>query len=137
MSAMLRAIDSDRLEDRRVSEQMWSLLRDQRIVDRIPAGLPKNAGLQVGNKTGTMLSVVHDAAIVRGKGLRYLLVIMIDRPTDEDPGPEGRPSADGHPPLQPRGGEHTRHAEARRAPSGQDGRPNRCRLRAPPGPRPG
>lgn len=82
---MLRAIDSDRLDDRRVSEQMWSLLRDQRIVDRIPAGLPKKAGLLVGNKTGTMLSVVHDAAIVRGNGLRYLLVIMIDRPTDEDP----------------------------------------------------
>jgi beta-lactamase class A len=85
VAAMLRAIDSDHLEDRRVSEQMWSLLRDQRIVDRIPAGLPKNAGLQVGNKTGTMLSVVHDAAIVRGKRLRYLLVIMIDRPTDEAP----------------------------------------------------
>jgi hypothetical protein len=85
VAAMLRAIDGDRLIDRKVSEGMWSLLRDQRIIDRIPAGLPKRPGLEVGNKSGTMLSVIHDAAIVRGPGLRYLLVIMIDRPRDEDP----------------------------------------------------
>lgn len=85
VAAMLRAIDGKTLVDERVSEEMWVLLRDQKIVDRIPAGLPKNAKLEVGNKTGTMLSVVHDAGIVRGPGVRYLLVIMIDRPRDEPP----------------------------------------------------
>lgn len=83
VAAMLRAIDTGELVSPGVSEGLWRLLRDQQIVDRIPAGLPKGAGVEVGNKTGTMLSVIHDAGIVRGDGVRYLLVVMINGPRSE------------------------------------------------------
>jgi beta-lactamase class A len=83
VASMLRGIDAGELVDREVSSELWELLKDQKIVDRIPAGLPKGAPVDVGSKTGTMLSVVHDAAIVRGPGVRYLLVIMIDGPRSE------------------------------------------------------
>ena len=85
IAAMLRAIDDRTLVSAAASEALWKTLRDQQIVDRIPAGLPRTPGLQVGNKTGTMLAVVHDAAIVRGAGTWYLLVILIERPFREDP----------------------------------------------------
>jgi beta-lactamase class A len=85
VAAMLRSIDSGELVSPEVSDYLWGLLKDQEIVDRIPAGLPGDAGLEVGNKTGTMLSVIHDAGIVRGEDVRYLLVIMIDRPRAEPP----------------------------------------------------
>lgn len=84
VAAMLRSIDAGTLVSRPVSEGLWKLLRDQEIVDRIPAAIPKRPDVEVGNKTGTMLSVVHDAGIVRGPGVRYLLVIMINRPRSED-----------------------------------------------------
>jgi len=83
VASVLRAIDDRTLVSEAASRSLWNTLRQQKIVDRIPAALPNSAGLQVGNKTGTMLAVVHDAAIVRGKGLRYLLVILIARPTSE------------------------------------------------------
>ena len=83
VASMLRSVDSGTLVNRRVSSELWELLTDQEIVDRIPAGIPKGAPVEVGSKTGTMLSVIHDAAIVRGEGVRYLLVIMIDGPGSE------------------------------------------------------
>ncbi|HTE17561.1 MAG TPA: serine hydrolase, partial [Armatimonadota bacterium] len=85
MAAMLRAIDDRTLVSAQASESLWKTLQDQKIVDRIPAGLPTVPGLRVGNKTGTMLAVVHDVGIVRGAGTRYLLVILIERPVQENP----------------------------------------------------
>jgi beta-lactamase class A len=80
MAAILRVIDDRKLISEDVSKSLWRMLRDQKLVQRIPAGLPKNAGIRVGNKTGTMKRSLHDVAIVRGPGVHYLLVILTENP---------------------------------------------------------
>jgi beta-lactamase class A len=86
VAAMLRAIDRRALVSPAASETLWSLLKDQTMRQRIPAGLPLDARAEVGNKTGTLLSVVHDAAIIRAPGAHYLLCILIDHPRSEAAG---------------------------------------------------
>jgi beta-lactamase class A len=62
------------------SEEMLALLGAQERVNRIPAGLPKREGLWVGNKTGTLPGLVHDAGIVIDSeaGLAYTLAIFTE-----------------------------------------------------------
>lgn len=86
VAASLRAVDSGNFVDRAASAAIWKALRDQVLVQRIPAGLPSGQHLQVGNKTGTNPVALHDGAVVRGEGLRYLLVIMVDHPRSEEAG---------------------------------------------------
>lgn len=57
-----------------VSEKMLSLLLQQQLTSKIPAGLPE--GTKVANKTGETDATQHDAAIVFGPERDYILCIM-------------------------------------------------------------
>lgn len=86
VAAMLRAIDRRELVSPAASEHLWRLLLDQSMRQRIPAGIPRDAGAEVGNKTGTLVSALHDAAIVRSPQAHYLLVILTANPRSEPAG---------------------------------------------------
>jgi beta-lactamase class A len=76
MATILRGVDRRQLISPAASDSLWRLLCDQTRRQRIPAGIPADAGAQVGNKTGTMKTVLHDVAIVRSPGAHYLLCIL-------------------------------------------------------------
>ncbi|HEU4753104.1 MAG TPA: serine hydrolase [Armatimonadota bacterium] len=86
VTALLTALDRRELVSPAADAEMWSLLRRQTMVQRIPAGLPQRPGLEVGNKTGTLRSVLHDAAIVHAGDTRYALCILLSRPRSEEAG---------------------------------------------------
>ncbi len=50
------------------------LLKDQRVNNRLPLGLPK--GTVIAHKTGDLDGVVHDAGIVYGPKTNYLVVVV-------------------------------------------------------------
>ena len=56
------------------SEKLMSLLKDQHLVSKIPAGLPED--VSSANKTGELLGIENDAAIVFGLNTDYILVVM-------------------------------------------------------------
>ena len=58
------------------SEKLLSLLKEQHIITKIPAGLPE--GIESANKTGELIGIENDAAIVYGKNTDYILVIMTE-----------------------------------------------------------
>jgi beta-lactamase class A len=51
-----------------------NLLKDQRVNNRLPVGLP--AGTVMAHKTGDLDGFVHDAGIVYGPKTNYLIVVM-------------------------------------------------------------
>jgi beta-lactamase class A len=55
------------------SNQFLGLLKDQRVNNRLPVGLP--AGTAIAHKTGDLDGVVHDAGIVYGPKTNYLVVV--------------------------------------------------------------
>jgi beta-lactamase class A len=65
-----------------VSEAVLDVLREQAIVDRIPALLP--ADTVVAHKTGNLEGVVHDAGIIWTPDGPVILVAMIEDETDDD-----------------------------------------------------
>jgi len=83
---MLGRIDDRKLVSRAASETMWRAMQRGKYVQRIPAGLPEEAQVTVANKTGTMRFVLHDAAIIRGAGRHYILVILTYRYRSEAAG---------------------------------------------------
>ena len=54
------------------TEKFLGLLKDQRVNNRLPVGLP--AGTVIAHKTGDLDGVVHDAGIVYGPKTNYLVV---------------------------------------------------------------
>jgi beta-lactamase class A len=56
------------------SARFMALLKDQRVNNRLPVGLP--AGTVIAHKTGDLNSYVHDAGIVYGPKTDYLVVAM-------------------------------------------------------------
>lgn len=65
------------------SERYMALLKDQRVNNRLPKGLP--AGTVIAHKTGDLNGVVHDAGIVYGPKTNYVVVVTS--------GPWGAPAA--------------------------------------------
>jgi beta-lactamase class A len=55
------------------TQKFMSLLKDQRVNNRLPKGLP--AGTIIAHKTGDLNDVVHDAGIVYGPKTNYLVVV--------------------------------------------------------------
>lgn len=55
------------------SAKFLGLLKDQRVNNRLPVGLP--AGTVIAHKTGDLDGVVHDAGIVYGPKTNYLVVV--------------------------------------------------------------
>ena len=56
------------------TSEMWGLLRDQRINDRFPRGLPP--GTPVAHKTGDRRHWAHDAGVISTPGQELLLVVL-------------------------------------------------------------
>ena len=62
---------------------MLSLLQQQTIRDKIPAGLPAGAELTIGNKSGEQTGVAtHDIAIITGNDVSYALSILTENAKD-------------------------------------------------------
>jgi len=55
------------------TQRFMGLLKDQRVNNRLPKGLP--AGTVIAHKTGDLNDVVHDAGIVYGPKTNYLVVV--------------------------------------------------------------
>ncbi len=65
------------------AENMLSLLQQQTIRDKIPAGLPAGAELTIGNKSGVQTGVAtHDIAIITGNDVSYALSILTENAKD-------------------------------------------------------
>jgi beta-lactamase class A len=86
MAKLMELIAEGRAVSRDASAAMAATLRRQQDRAMIPRLLPQDAGLQVGNKTGTdqeklpgpdgvRRQVRADAAIVTGKNVRYVIAI--------------------------------------------------------------
>jgi beta-lactamase class A len=58
----------------RSSDAFMSLLKNQRVNNRLPVGLP--AGTVIAHKTGDLEGYVHDAGIVYGPKTDYLVVVL-------------------------------------------------------------
>ena len=57
----------------------WDFLAAQTFNEEIPAGLPRQSGVLVAHKTGSISTVQHDAAVVRlPDGRDYVLVLLAD-----------------------------------------------------------
>ncbi len=56
------------------STRFMELLKDQRVNNRLPVGLP--AGTTIAHKTGDLHGYMHDAGIVYGPKTNYLVVVM-------------------------------------------------------------
>lgn len=83
MTRMFQQIARGELVSPNASLEMRHLLLEQRWRERIPAALPPEA--TVGNKTGTMLGLLHDVAFVEAPdGVRYTFAVLIERQTRAD-----------------------------------------------------
>lgn len=66
------------------SQKMLSLLQQQTVTYKIPAGIPQQTGVVIGNKTGELVGLAeHDVAIVIGDRFRYVLCVLCEYPTGE------------------------------------------------------
>lgn len=74
---LLAALDRRELVSERADEEMWRVLCRSKKVLRIPAGIPRAPGIEVGNKTGTLDNVLHDSAIVRAPNTHYAICILL------------------------------------------------------------
>lgn len=74
--AILEEIYRGRLVSKSASEKMLSILKQQQLRGKIPAGIP--SGVAVGNKTGETGLLTHDMAIVFGPKKDYIICVMTD-----------------------------------------------------------
>lgn len=56
------------------NQKLISLLKDQRVTNRLPRGLP--TGTEIAHKTGDLSGYMHDAGIVYGPKTDYLVVAL-------------------------------------------------------------
>ncbi len=75
MRVVLEAIVSGQAASRQSCQAMLEILEAQKFREGIPAGLP--AEVKVGNKTGSITRIAHDAAVVFPPGRQpYILVVL-------------------------------------------------------------
>jgi len=74
LGILLEAIAKGRTADAESCKEMVAILERQKFNEGIPAGLP--AGIQVAHKTGEIIKIHHDAAIVFA-ARPYILVILV------------------------------------------------------------
>ena len=81
---LLTAIATGTCVSAEQSQYMLSLLQKQTLTWKIPAGIPRQSGVRIGNKTGELANLAeHDAAIVIGSDLRYVLCVLCEYPGRE------------------------------------------------------
>lgn len=77
VTEFLAALDRRELVSPAADEEMWEVMCRSKKLLRIPAGVPKLPGVKVGNKSGTLSNVLHDAAIVHTPTARYALCVLL------------------------------------------------------------
>lgn len=77
VTEFLAALDRRELVSPAADEEMWGVMCRSKKLLRIPAGVPKLPGVKVGNKSGTLSNVLHDAAIVHTPTARYALCVLL------------------------------------------------------------
>ena len=66
------------------SQKMLSLLQQQTVTYKIPAGISDRSGTTIGNKTGELPGLAeHDVAIVTGDGFQYVLCILCENSSQD------------------------------------------------------
>lgn len=75
LAAVLRALAGHRLLDAEASAEVEALLARVEHVDGVPAGLPP--GTWCAHKPGWIDGVCHDAAIVRARGERPIVLVVL------------------------------------------------------------
>ena len=81
---LLTAVATETCVSAEQSQYMLSLLQEQTLNWKIPAGIPRRSGVRIGNKTGELANLAeHDAAIVIGSDLRYVLCVLCEYPGRE------------------------------------------------------
>ncbi len=73
VAMLLGRLYSGTLVSANSGDKFMGLLKDQRVNNRLPQGLP--AGTVIAHKTGDLDGVVHDAGIVYGSKTNYLVVV--------------------------------------------------------------
>jgi len=86
VAKLLVKLDRRDLVSEKADEEMWQVLCRSRKLLRIPAGVPRAPGVQVGNKTGTLDNVLHDVAIVRTPRTHYAICVLLFGQRGEDSG---------------------------------------------------
>ncbi|HSR51541.1 MAG TPA: serine hydrolase [Acidobacteriota bacterium] len=76
---LMEAIAQEKAVRREASREMIEILKQQKFVDAIPAGVPE--GVEVANKTGEITRIHHDAAIVYGP--RPFVLVILTRGIEE------------------------------------------------------
>lgn len=79
---LLELIYTNTAVNPKYSIEMKTLLFAQKINDRIPKYLPREA--KVAHKTGELESLRHDAGIVLGQNSHYIFVFLSDTPDQQD-----------------------------------------------------
>lgn len=75
LAKVMRAVADGRVVSASATEEMIRILEAQEFRDKIPAGLPP--GTRVGNKTGWITAIDHDAAVVFPEDRApYVLVVL-------------------------------------------------------------
>lgn len=74
----------EKLADKKDTEEMLSLLKNQQVNNKIPKYLPKN--VVIAHKTGELDNFSHDAGIVYSKKGDYVIVVLskTDNPQEAD-----------------------------------------------------
>jgi beta-lactamase class A len=81
LAIILRAIEEGKAAPPDATRQMLAIMLAQEFNEKIPAGLPP--GIRVAHKTGDIIAVSHDAAIVYPPGRKpYVLVVLTKGITD-------------------------------------------------------
>lgn len=77
MGVVLEAARRSRALSEAARAKAWEILTGQVFNEQIPAGIPSQAGVLIGHKTGSISSVQHDTALVRlPDGREYVLVLL-------------------------------------------------------------
>ena len=82
LQILLTAIAEGKVVDPASSRQMVEILKRQHINDGIPSGLDRNT--HVAHKTGTLVGIHHDAAIVYARRPFVLVILVRGMNTDKD-----------------------------------------------------
>jgi beta-lactamase class A len=73
VTLLLQRVNDGTFVDGNSSQEMYTLLSEQQVNNRLPAELP---GVKIAHKTGDLYSYEHDAGIVDGPHGKYIISVM-------------------------------------------------------------
>lgn len=76
ISYFFEKLYKNKLADKKSTEKMINLLKEQKFIDKIPKYLPYNTQLSVAHKTGELDPFSHDGGIVLDSSGDYIIVVL-------------------------------------------------------------